>query len=391
MTRKRKCTLAAIVTSVIVLAAVVLKPTPVSVEAATVSRDTLQTSVVADGQTRVRNRYTIAAPVAGRLQRISLREGDVVEEGSVVARLSPTPEGARAVAGSRAQLDAAQSARDASAARVEQLTAAAKQAAMEAARRKTLSEAGAVSREDMEKSMLVASDAERQVEAAQAQLRAASADVEAARSALIGAGGRSADGGVLVIRAPVGGRVLKVSEPSERVVAPGTPLVELGNLGGLEVVVDVLSQDAARISSGAMMSLSDWGGDSAITARVRQVEPDAFTKVSALGVQEQRVNVVGDIDSVPPRLGAGFRVVASIVAWTGADVLVVPTSALFQDASGWAVFKIVDGKAQRAPVTIGHRNDRRAEVTGGLSVGERVVLFPSDQIRHGVRVTEPRD
>jgi HlyD family secretion protein len=187
----------------------------------------------------------------------------------------------------------------------------------------------------------------------------------------------------------VAGQVLRVLRESEGPVAAGTPILEVGDPAAIEAVVDVLSSDAARIAVGAPAWLDDWGGERSLAGRVRLVEPSAFTSVSALGVEEQRVNVVIAIDQRPPALGDGFRVEARILRWQGDDVLSVPVSALFRDGDGWAVYAIGDGRARLRPVEIGHRSRTEVEVLAGLRSGDAIVLYPGDRVEDGVRV-EPR-
>jgi HlyD family secretion protein len=191
---------------------------------------------------------------------------------------------------------------------------------------------------------------------------------------------------VVPVEAPSAGRVLRVPDESERVVAAGTPLIEIGDAAGMEAVADVLSEDAVRIHPGDPMLIVEWGGDRPLHGRVRVVEPDAFTKVSSLGVEEQRVHVVGDLLDPPPTLGAGYRIVAEVVTWEGRGVLSVPTGALFQRDGAWRLFVVEDGRAALRTVRIGHRGTERAEVLQGLRAGDRVVMFPSDRVRDGVRV-----
>jgi HlyD family secretion protein len=185
----------------------------------------------------------------------------------------------------------------------------------------------------------------------------------------------------------VSGRVLRVYEESERVVLAGTPLFDIADVGGLEVVVDLLTEQAVQVEPGAALHVTGWGGDETLSGRVRYVEPAAFTEVSALGVEEQRVDVVGDLDAPPQGLGDGFRLDVAIVVWQGTDVLSVPTSALFQRAARWQVFVIEDGRARSRQVEIGRRATALAEVTAGLVEGDRVILYPSDLVDDGVRVT----
>lgn len=361
----------------------------VEVEVAEVRRDTLRVMVEEEGRTRVRESFVIAAPVTGRLQRIDLEEGITVSAGEVLARLAPAPEDPRSQSVTRAQVEAADARRVQVAAELARAEAAADQAAREVERRVGLAEAGALSREQMEQARLQATTLQRQAEAARAALLAAEADVAALRASLQGAGVNDA-GPVVSVTAPAAGSVLRVLEESERVVTAGTPLLELGNSEGLEVVVDVLSEDAVRVRPGNGVMIGQWGGERPLWGRVRLVEPAAFTEVSALGVEEQRVNVIADLLDTPPELGAGFRVEAGIVVWEGENVLVVPTSALFQQDGGWRVFAVEGGRARVREVELGQRGVDAAEVRSGVEEGEEVVLFPSDELEDGVRITARR-
>ncbi|MDO8501827.1 MAG: HlyD family efflux transporter periplasmic adaptor subunit [Gemmatimonadaceae bacterium] len=182
------------------------------------------------------------------------------------------------------------------------------------------------------------------------------------------------------------GRVLRVPEPSERVIAASTPIIELGDAAALEVIADVLSSDAVRIHPGNAVEIVEWGGDHALSGSVRAIEPSAFTRVSALGVDEQRVNVLVDLLDPPPSLGDGFRVEIRATVWESSDVLTIPSSALFQRGGGWAVFAVENKRARLRRVEIGHRTGASVEITSGLKAGERVVLFPSDKVDDGSRV-----
>ena len=355
------------------------------VEIAEVRLDTLRVAVEEEGRTRARDRYVVAAPVTGRLQRIDMREGDAVGAGDVLARLTPAPEDARARAVTRAQLDAAEARRQQLAAEAERARDAAAQARREAERREELAAAGALSQEQMEQARLQASTASRAAEAAAAAVDAATADVRAMRATLEGSD--PAGGGPAVpVTAPSAGRVLRVLEESERVVPAGTPLLEIAGASGLEVVVDVLSADAVRIASGDPVLVNEWGGERTLRGHVRMVEPAAFTEVSALGVEEQRVNVIVDLVDLPAELGAGFRVEAAVVVWEGADVPTVPTSALFQRQDAWHLFAVEGGRARLRRVELGQRSADAAQVLGGVEVGEEVIVFPSSEVRDGVRV-----
>ncbi|HET9066851.1 MAG TPA: HlyD family efflux transporter periplasmic adaptor subunit [Gemmatimonadales bacterium] len=386
MTTRRRLIFAGVGALLLLIIVFALRPTSLAVETATVATDSLTVSVAADGQTRVRDRFVIAAPSTGRVRRISLKEGAQVSVGDIVARLEPAPQDARTAAEARARVSAAEAARGTAAASLDQAKAVAAQAAAEAARRRTLAEAGALSREAMEQAQLAATEAEQQREMAESGLRQAAAEVAAARAGVLGAGGTGGIPATVEVRSPVAGRVLRVPDPSERVVMAGAPLIELGDLDGLEIVIDLLSQDAARVAAGAPVTITDWGGDTDLHGTVTRVEPDAFTKVSALGVEEQRVNVIADLRDLPSALGAGFRVEARIVTWAGADVLQVPTSALFQGRGGWELFVMSEGKARLRSVGIGHRSDAMAEITEGIKAGEVVILYPSDELSDGTRV-----
>jgi HlyD family secretion protein len=240
---------------------------------------------------------------------------------------------------------------------------------------------------ERERAELAEALAVQDLEAAEFRAQAAVHDVEAARAALIatGAGGSA----VVSLRSPVSGVVLRIAERSERIVAAGEPLLELGNCGDLEIVADLLSSDAVKVRPGDLMLVEDWGGDSALTARVRRVEPGGFTKISALGVEEQRVHVVAALNQCPDALGDGYRVEARIVIWEADSVLKVPTTALFRAGAGWGVFVIDGGRAAERAVQVGQQNAFEAEVTEGLESGDSVVRHPGDRISEGVRV-KPR-
>jgi HlyD family secretion protein len=364
-----------------------MQPAPMEVETARAERGSLRVTVNEDGVTRVHDRYVIAAPVAGRLLRVELEEGDAVAAGDVVARIASAPLDTRTLEGGRARVAAAEAAAREAAAGIAQLRAGLAQARRDAGRLRTLARAGALSEREAELAETDVAVRARAMSAAEARLSAAQAEVRAVRAAVTDADpGRMADGTVTLVRAPVAGRVLRVAQESETPVAAGTPLVELGDAAALEVLVDVLSSDAVRIQPGMTLLGDDWGGIGVLQGTVRSVSPAAFTKVSALGVEEQRVNVVADVPEPPPGLGAGYRVEARIVTWESRDALKVPNSALFRSRGGWAVYVVESGRAQLREVLPGYGGDAEAEVVGGLRAGEEVVLYPSDEVGDGVRV-----
>jgi HlyD family secretion protein len=244
----------------------------------------------------------------------------------------------------------------------------------------------------LEEARLAHLEAKENLRAARERSRAAEADARQARAALAGQEGAASMR--TIVRAPAGGRVLRIPERSERIVTAGAPLLELGDPRSLEVVVEVLSSDAGMVHTGDHVRIAEWIGTEAeataqrIAGRVREIEPSGFTKISALGVEEQRVNIIVDVDSQPPTIGDGFRVEASIVVWSATETTVVPRSALLQSGGGggWSAFIVRDGRIEARSVRVGHLGATFAEVLGGVEPGERVVVFPSDQLTPGVRV-----
>jgi len=290
------------------------------------------------------------------------------------------------VAVTRGQLASAEAKRAEARSRVQNATATTEQRQRDFDRAASLAEGGALSRQALEQARLAATEADQQLAMQRSALEAADAEVAAARAALIGLAPGQSGGSAVPVRAPTAGRVLRLVQQSARVVPAGAPLVEIGDAAGLEVVVDVLSEDAVRIAVGNSVLIDQWGGDETLEGQVRLVEPEAFTKVSALGVEEQRVNVIADLPAPPPTLGAGYRLEAHIVTWEGDSVLNVPTSALFRTGGSWAVFVVEGGAAMRRTVQVGHQSPDAVEIVGGLTEGETVILYPSALIESGVRV-----
>jgi HlyD family secretion protein len=392
----RRLGAAAGVAALLFLAFLTFRPAPVRVDIARVERGRMRVSVDEEGRTRVRDRFTIAAPIAGRVARIVLEAGDAVQRGSVVARMNPLPLDPRSRAEAVARLEAAEAARHEADVRVEHARAALEQAQRTAARARHLGATGTIGKEERELAELAETARQKELDAATFAAQAAAYNLEAARAALMAPGSDDSQAmvaaceaqhdGCLELRSPVDGEVLKVMEESERVVALGTPLLELGDTRALEVVVDVLSADAVRIKPGALMQIEEWGGKKPLQARVRRVEPSGFTKVSALGVEEQRVNIVGDFVTAAAPLADGYRVEARIVVWEAEDVVKVPTSALFRRGGAWNVFVVAGGRARRRTLQIGQRSPLEAQVLDGLSEGDVVIVHPSDQVDEGVRV-----
>ena len=381
----RRVVLAAVGVVVIAGVTAALRPEAVEVETAEVRRGPLRVTVDAEGRTRVRDRYVIASPVTGRLERLPFAEGDTVRAGDVIARVAPAPIDEPSARQARARLAAARAMASEARTRVRMAEAASGQARRDAERMRHLLAAGAVAPRDLEEAELALEASTDDAAAARAHVSLAAAEIDEATAALMYAGGGTS--GAILVRAPSPGRVLRLPERSERVLAPGSVIAEIGDPHALEVVVDVLSSDAARICDGMPVSLDGWGAGVTATGRVRRVEPAATTRVSALGVEEQRVNVLVDVENPPAPLGDGYRVDARIVVFEAPDVLGIPASALVREGSGWAVYVVDGGRARLRTVQVGQMGGAMAEAVRGLTAGDQVILFPSDKIRDGVRVT----
>lgn len=366
-------------------------PKPASVEVAVVTRGPLRVTVDEDGQARIKDRYIVSAPLAGSLARLELDPGAGVALGQVLARIAPLQPAlldTRARASAQARVAQAQAAQRQSAAQLERAQSSADSAKAERERARKLFENEAGSRQALEQAENTERRTTAEMESQRFATRVAKFEVEMARAALVRLPSAGKVAAQLEVPSPVTGRVLKVLHKSEGVVQPGTQLLEVGDPSALEVVVDVLTSDAARIAAGAQVTLDRWGGP-AVQGRVRHVEPSAITRLSALGIEEQRVNVLIDLTSPPAAwaaLGDGYRVEAHIVVWEGADVIRVPASALFRHGDGWALFRVIDRVARLTPVELGQRTMREVEIVKGLGSGERVILHPSDKISDGVKV-----
>ena len=374
------------------LAAVALWPTAVTVDVTTVARGPLTVTIDEDGDTRVHHRFVVSAPLAGRVERIDLDPGDAVAEGATIARLHAEPAqflDARSRAEATAAVDAARGLVGRARADEQRARAALNLATADLAREEALGASGLTTRQSLDARLSAVVTAREAVSAAGFAVAAATADLEGARARLLPT---SLDGGgrVVTVTAPVTGVVLKRFLDSESVVPAGAKLVELGDPSHVEIVADLLSTDAVRVRPGMRVGLAEWGGDRAMGGVVERVEPSGFTKISALGVEEQRVNVIIDVDddgAAWSAMGDGFRVEVAITIWHADDVVTVPTGALFRVGADWAVFVVVDGRARRTGLTLGHRTPLAAEVTAGLEAGARVVVHPPDTLADGDRVT----
>lgn len=369
-----------------------LWPRPISVETAIVETGDLQVTVEEDGTSRIREVFHVSVPVTGRLTRVSLHAGDSVLQGQTLASIQPVDPGllderSRRVA--EAAVQAAMAGIAVAEAGLAQAEANSNFAQAELERTTTLAERGLVSTQAEDRVILAAQTAQKGVEAARATLLMHQRELESAQAALI-EGGSSTTGACCVeVKAPASGRVLSVFTESEQVMQPGTPLMDIGDPDDLEVQVDVLSNDAVRIVEGARAAVEDWGGEP-LRAEVVLVDPMATTKVSALGIEEQRTGVTLRFLDGPesrPGLGHGYRVTARIVVWEGKDLITVPLGALFRSGQDWSVFVVEDGVARRRTLTLGQRNADHAEVLGGLKPGETIIIHPGDNVVDGRSVT----
>ena len=362
-------------------------PSPVKVEAVRVQRGQMMVAVEEDGEARVHDRYIIAAPITGRLERVEFDNGDAVKKGVVVASLLPAPVEPQKREEIFARVQNAQALQREADAQVEHARADYAQAQRERARAEELAQSGLVSVQTLEQARNAETTSKRDLDAARSRAAAAASDVRSAEAGLIAVEATQHSSPKSVkIYSPVSGKVLRVVEKSERVVAQGTPIIVIGNPRKLEVVVDVLSSDAVKVSPGMKVLIEGWGGDHPLLARVRCLEAAAVTKVSALGVEEQRVNVIADFIDPPDSLGDGYRVEVSIVTWEADKVLTVPLSALFRQGENWSVFVIEGDKVTRRDVEIGHRSRFAVEIRKGLEEGEQIVLHPSNELKEGMRI-----
>jgi HlyD family secretion protein len=369
----------------------VLRPRPVVVETAEVTRGPLRITVDEEGETRLKRRYMVSAPVAGRIGRIEARPGDRVVAGTTplvtIASALPVPIDSRTAATLQARVETAEAAVNRAEAELARARVEESRAAADASRTRTLFETGYASKEEYELADTRLRAARETVRSAEYVRRGAESALAEAKAALLSGPGTDA-GRPIVVTSPVNGVVLRRLQESAVVVPAGTPLIEVGDLHDIEIVADLLSTDAVKVQPGAAVAIERWGGDTELAGRVRRVEPSGFMKVSALGVEEQRVNVVIDLDQsdAAAALGDGYRVEVRIVVWEQRDVVKLPTSSLFRLDGRWAVFVRREERLERREVTIGQRTDREAEVLGGVSPGERVVVYPGESLQEGTRV-----
>ncbi|NBD16088.1 MAG: HlyD family efflux transporter periplasmic adaptor subunit [Cyanobacteria bacterium] len=414
------------------------RPSPIVVDVATVKREELSVTITEEGETRVRDRYVVSSPVAGYLQRLELDEGDTITAGETIAQIDPLildsevqsllaeieslkaeksgvatlrPKSA-ALTQAEANISATESQISASKAVIQELQARLQQAKHDRARAEFLRQQGAISEQALESAQLNETAIAQSLAVAQQDLNRAQAELKRAQARREELQAEQQDPDYLLsvydsqirsleaqlaertdraqrtkINSPANGQVLRIHQKSEQYVEAGVSLLELGNPKDLELVVDVLSTDATQIERGDRVLIEQWGGDEPLVGTVRRIEPAAFTKVSALGVEEQRVNIIIDFVDIPNHLGDQYRVEAQIVVWEQEDILQIPISSLFRCEQGWCIFTVENGKAERIPVEIGQRNNLAAQVKSGLEEGEQVILYPSERIEAGTKIT----
>jgi HlyD family secretion protein len=371
-------------------------PRPLGVDVTTVRRGDLIVTVDEDGKTRVRDRYEVSAPLSGRLERIGLRPGDSVEAGktvlAVLLPIDPALLDARARAEIDARIQSALSSQKRAKAQVDRAKAVLEQVKNELMRSRRIPVGKGITQQELDDLMFKERSALEDSRSANFALHVAEFELELAKAALVRT--RPVSPGDpepqrLDVLSPVTGRVLKVHQESSANVTTGQKLLDLGDPAEIEMAIDVLSADAVKIKPAAKVIVEHWGGEQPLTGRVRLVEPSGFTKVSALGVEEQRVWVIVDFDDPPERrktLGDGYRVEVRIVVWEGKDVLKVPAGALFRHEGGQAVYVVEDGQAVLRPVRAGRGNGLETQIVSGLREGEQVILHPSDKIKAGTAV-----
>jgi len=366
----------------LLLIAFFFRPVPLRVDTGKVETGSMQVTVDELGETRSHDRFVITAPVAGRLARIELHDGDAVQQDQVVAQIAPVPLSVREREEQAARIAAAESQQKAAEELVRHGLEDLAQAKRESKRVQKLVKDGFMSAQAAEQARNAEVTIANEVEAARFRVKSAAAEVALAKSGLT-----AEQGALFKIRSPVAGHILRIADPSERVVAPGTPLLTLGDLRKLEVVIELLSTEAVKVKPGMTVILDNWGGSKSLKAKVLRVEPYAFPKISALGIEEKRSNVVAEFADAPQELGDGYRVNAKIVVWEADAVNKVPASALFRCGEEWCAFVVDKDVAKRRTVKIGQRNAQEAEVLQGLAPGDTVIRHPANQIAEGMKVT----
>lgn len=389
------------ITAVVAVAAAAyfaLQPRPVLVDVAKIDRGLIEATISEDGVTRIEDVFEISAPITGKLKRLEFEVGDLVEKGQRLATVRPVDPPMRDARTRRelaAAIKAARAGVTLGEAEVARAEAAVRFSTLDLARQEQLAKQKVIS-------VRVLQQAELELDTRNAQLRQAKANLEFRKRELESAEARmleptavlksgETDQCCVEIMAPSTGAVLKLLTESEQVVQAGTKLLEIGDRSKLEVVADLLSEDAVRVKAGDLVWVENWGGAKRLAAKVKRIDPSGFMKVSALGIEEQRVNTIIQITEPRKhwlRLGHDFRVYVQVVVWRNENALRVPLSALFRKGDAWSVFVAANGKAAEQEVAIGHRSETHAEVVSGLEAGQAVILHPSDRVVHGTLISQ---
>jgi HlyD family secretion protein len=386
-------------TAVLALLALVawgLRRQPIVVETGPATRSPLTVRVSEEGKTRVRNRYLVTAPVSGKMQRVSLKPGDEVKAAeTVLTTLEPAASpllDPRAHAQAQATVAIREASRMQATATLEARRAALQMATADRDRMRSITRAGTLSDSDCDRIEAEASVKSAEVRAAEFSLQVADHELAQARAVLDPPATRSA-ADLVPVKSPVSGRVLKVIQESESIVTAGSPILEIGDPADIEIEAEILSRDATAIHPGDLVQVEQWGGETPLTGRVRRIEPAAFTKISALGVEEQRVIILSDLVDLPPSastLGDRYRVEVRIAIWHSDDALVVPAGALFREGNIWKTYLFKEGTARLTNLQVGHSDGRFTEILSGVNAGDQLLLHPPDTIQDGTPVTQRR-
>ena len=371
-----------------------LWPKPVIIETGVVARSPLTVRVSEEGKTRVRNRYVVAAPVAGTMRRVPLKPGDPVAAGvTVLTTLEPVAPpllDPRARVQAQAVVAMHEASRRKAAESLEAARTGLKMSESDRDRMRAVKQPGTISSSDRERMESEASIKAAELRAMEFSLQVIDYELAQARAVLERPDGALANN-LVEVKSPVSGRVLKVMQESETIVAAGTAMLEIGDPADIEIEAEMLSRDAVTIAPGDSVEIEQWGGTTPLQGRVRRVEPAAFTKISALGVEEQRVIVLSDLVAAPATvktLGDRYRVEVRVAVWHAGDVLVVPSGALFREGNAWKTYIYQNNKARLTAVTAGHSDGHLTEVLGGLKAGDKVLLHPPDNVKDGTSVEE---
>ena len=394
--RARTVAIVAALVLVLALLVVLFSPDPQLVDLASAARGDMAVTVSSEGRTRVKQEYQVTAPVGGRLLRVLLKAGDqVVANETLIATIEPPPpqfNDVRSQAENEARVHAAESALAQASVELERARSQLDFAEADVVRYKDLAARGVTPARSMEQYALEADVRRKALVIAQRAVDQKTSELQQIKASLMGPSGEQSaeQQRPIEVRSPITGRVLNVLQESETVVQPGQTILTMGDPKKIEVMLEMLSEDAVKVREGDTATLEGWGG-APLHMRVRRIEPFGYTKISALGIEEQRVHVLLDFTDPPEKwasLGHGFRVVGKVQIWDGKQVLKLPMGALFRDGDRWAVYKVDDGRARLQHVDLGHLNETEAEVLGGVDAGDQVILHPSDRISDGVPVRQ---